>query len=91
MVVQRIHNSEGLVPPHQHVYAPSSLGPSPPDPSLPFLGGIMHDPDVFESPEEFKPERYLESETSTIEGALGALNMRANLPFGAGRVSHSRL
>jgi hypothetical protein len=42
--------------------------------------------DLFERPEEFLPERFLHSETGMKEDAKNAQDLRANLPFGAGRV-----
>jgi hypothetical protein len=50
------------------------------------IGGIFHDPDVFDEPESFKPERYLSSEYGTKNG-VDASAFRHTLPFGAGRVS----
>ncbi|KAG9225821.1 hypothetical protein CCMSSC00406_0008349 [Pleurotus cornucopiae] len=46
--------------------------------------GIYHDPELFEEPYTFNPERYLHSEFGVKEGA-NVNGFRENLPFGAGR------
>jgi len=47
--------------------------------------GINHDPDVFDKPETFNPDRYLRSEYGTKPG-VDETNFRHTLIFGAGRV-----
>jgi len=42
--------------------------------------------DLFDEPESFKPERYLESAFGT-KAKADASEFRHNFPFGAGRVS----
>ncbi|ENI04575.1 hypothetical protein COCC4DRAFT_40692 [Bipolaris maydis ATCC 48331] len=46
--------------------------------------GIAHDPDFFDHPEEFRPERFLETEFGTKPG-VDATGYRNNFIFGAGR------
>ncbi|KAK7052033.1 putative cytochrome P450 [Favolaschia claudopus] len=48
------------------------------------IWGIFHDPELYDDPENFIPERYLLSENGTKPGADGS-DLRPNLPFGAGR------
>ncbi|KAJ7621343.1 cytochrome P450 [Roridomyces roridus] len=50
--------------------------------------GILHDPALYDSPEEFIPERYLTSEHGTKPG-VDASDMRLNPAFGVGRRSCS--
>ncbi|KAF8817273.1 putative cytochrome P450 monooxygenase [Phlegmacium glaucopus] len=54
--------------------------------SVSFLNiwGIFHDPDYFEDPDSFRPERYLGSEFGTKPGA-DISDFRNNILFGAGR------
>jgi len=47
--------------------------------------GIGRDPDFFDEPEVFNPERYMLTENGTKPG-VDASEYRANLHFGAGRV-----
>lgn len=53
-------------------------------------GGINHDPDIYEDPETFNPDRYLQSEYGTKPG-VDDTDFRHTLIFGAGRVSESNL
>ncbi|EMD63840.1 hypothetical protein COCSADRAFT_90707 [Bipolaris sorokiniana ND90Pr] len=46
--------------------------------------GISHDPDFFDHPEEFRPERFLETEFGTKPG-VDTTGFRNNFTFGAGR------
>ena len=48
-------------------------------------GGINHDPDVYDAPETFNPDRYLRSEYGTKPG-VDESDFRHTLIFGAGRV-----
>ncbi|KAF9468287.1 cytochrome P450 [Collybia nuda] len=48
------------------------------------LWGVYHNPDSFDRPEEFLPERYLLSEHGTKPGANGD-DFRNSLPFGSGK------
>ncbi|KDQ30525.1 hypothetical protein PLEOSDRAFT_1101514 [Pleurotus ostreatus PC15] len=48
------------------------------------IWGVFHDPELFDDPESFKPERYVLTEFGTKPGA-NAEGLRDNLPFGAGR------
>ncbi|KAK7042226.1 putative cytochrome P450 [Favolaschia claudopus] len=48
------------------------------------IWGIFHDPELYDDPENFIPERYLLSENGTKPGISGS-DLRPNLPFGAGR------
>ena len=51
----------------------------------------MHDPKVYEDPEVFNPDRYLESDTGTKKGYKNDIVQRDNLTFGGGRVGGLRL
>ncbi|KAJ7202055.1 cytochrome P450 [Mycena pura] len=46
--------------------------------------GIFHDPELYDDPENFIPERYLLTENGTKPGVDGS-DMRPNFPFGVGR------
>ena len=48
-------------------------------------GGIFHDPELFQDPDSFIPERFLKSEYGTIPGVDDS-DLRHTLPFGFGRV-----
>lgn len=47
---------------------------------------MLHDPEVYDEPDAFKPERFLTSEFGTKPGADLA-GRRNDLHFGGGRVS----
>ncbi|KAJ8702960.1 hypothetical protein PTI98_001627 [Pleurotus ostreatus] len=57
-----------------------------PEGSIIFMNtwGVFHDPELFDDPESFNPERYLLSEFGTKAGA-NTEGFRDSLPFGAGR------
>ncbi|KAK7052035.1 putative cytochrome P450 [Favolaschia claudopus] len=48
------------------------------------IWGIFHDPELYDDPENFVPERYLLNENGTKPGTDGS-DLRPNLPFGVGR------
>ena len=48
-------------------------------------GAIFHDPEIFENPEAFEPERYLKNKFGTKTEEHGR-DLRDTLVFGAGRV-----
>ncbi|EIN06320.1 cytochrome P450 [Punctularia strigosozonata HHB-11173 SS5] len=48
------------------------------------LWGIYHDPDVFDDPESFIPDRFLESEFGVRPGVDGSV-FKHTMPFGFGR------
>ncbi|KAK7019954.1 putative cytochrome P450 [Favolaschia claudopus] len=50
------------------------------------IWGIFHDPELYDDPEDFIPERYLLSENGTKPGiGIDGSDLRPNLPFGVGR------
>lgn len=49
-------------------------------------GGLYHDPELFDEPETFDPQRYLRTEFGTKPG-VDAEGFRHTMPFGCGRVS----
>ncbi|KAF4605482.1 hypothetical protein EYR40_004266 [Pleurotus pulmonarius] len=57
-----------------------------PEGSIIFMNiwGVFHDPELFDDPESFNPERYILSEFGTKVGA-DTEGFRDSLPFGAGR------
>ncbi|KAJ7633235.1 cytochrome P450 [Roridomyces roridus] len=48
--------------------------------------GILHDPELFDDPESFQPERYLITENGTKPG-IDASSLKTTLTFGVGRRS----
>jgi cytochrome P450 len=51
-----------------------------------YIGGINHDPQLFDDPETFNPDRYLGSEYGLKPG-IDDIDFRHTISFGAGRVS----
>ncbi|PPQ85604.1 hypothetical protein CVT25_012648 [Psilocybe cyanescens] len=47
--------------------------------------GIMHDPDLFDRPDEFLPERYMLTPDGTKPGLDKDFTIRSSLPFGSGK------
>ncbi|KAH9477256.1 Cytochrome P450 monooxygenase [Psilocybe cubensis] len=54
-------------------------------PILMNIWGIFHDPDLFERPDEFWPERYLLTPDGTNPGHKKSYTIRLTLPFGSGK------
>jgi len=51
-------------------------------------GGMYQDPNVYENPSVFNPDRFIESEQGTCEAARDEDPIRRlSYPFGSGRVS----
>ncbi|KDQ30520.1 hypothetical protein PLEOSDRAFT_1101510 [Pleurotus ostreatus PC15] len=89
----KLHRFRPIVPtgvPHVASRATQYNGFVIPKGSIIFMNtwGVYHDPEpeLFDDPESFKPERYLLSEFGTKPGA-DTEGLRDSLPFGAGRVS----
>ncbi|KAI0793050.1 cytochrome P450 [Irpex lacteus] len=49
------------------------------------IWGILHDPEVYEDPEMFKPDRYMESDVGTKKEHENDIGQRNDLTFGGGR------
>ncbi|KAF8816132.1 putative cytochrome P450 monooxygenase [Phlegmacium glaucopus] len=87
--INEIHRFRPLAPlsvPHMATEDINYKGHVIPKGTLLFMNtwGIMHDPDLFEEPETFRPERFLENRFGTKPGA-DIKNFRNNFGFGAGR------
>ncbi|KAF8816039.1 putative cytochrome P450 monooxygenase [Phlegmacium glaucopus] len=87
--VNEIHRFRPLMPlalPHMATEDIPYMGHVIPKGSMLFMNtwSIMHDPDLFEEPETFRPERFLESRFGTKPGAE-VMDFRDNFGFGAGR------
>lgn len=50
-------------------------------------GGILHDPEIYEDPEIFSPDRYILSDVGTKKQYEDDIGQRNDLTFGGGRVS----
>ncbi|KAF8814915.1 putative cytochrome P450 monooxygenase [Phlegmacium glaucopus] len=87
--INEIHRFRPLGPlavPHMATEDITYKGHVIPKDTLLFMNtwGIMHDPDIFEEPETFRPERFLENSFGTKPGA-DIRGFRDNFGFGAGR------
>ena len=52
---------------------------------------MFHDPDVYEDPEIFNPDRYMASEVGTKQQHENDPGQRNDLSFGGGRVNQPYL
>jgi hypothetical protein len=50
-------------------------------------GGILHDPEIYDDPEAFNPDRYILSDVGTKKEYENDIGQRNDLSFGGGRVS----
>ena len=57
------------------------------DNALHTSGGIFHDPDVYENPEWFWPDRFLDNDVGTKKEKGEVPGQRNDIAFGGGRVS----
>ncbi|KAF8142502.1 cytochrome P450 [Mycena galopus ATCC 62051] len=75
-----------LIVPHSTINAEEYNGFVIPQGTTIFVNawGIFHDPDLYDDPENFIPDRYLLTENGTKPG-VDASDMRPNLSFGVGR------
>ncbi|KAJ7916679.1 cytochrome P450 [Mycena leptocephala] len=75
-----------LIVPHSTVTAEEYNGFTIPQGTTIFVNvwGIFHDPDLYDDPESFIPDRYLLTENGTKPGVDDS-DMRPNLGFGVGR------
>ncbi|KAJ7621451.1 cytochrome P450 [Roridomyces roridus] len=78
--------SPPILIPHSTLAAEEYKGYTIPKSATIFVNvyGIFHDPDLFDDPETFSPERSLLTENGTKPGVDGS-DLRHNLPFGVGR------
>ncbi|KAI1407228.1 cytochrome P450 [Hypoxylon sp. FL1857] len=88
-IVDETHRFRPVFPiglPHMSSKEVNYKGYHIPEDSLIFMNtyGIFHDPNMYEDPETFNPERFLKTPFGTKEG-VDTQGYRDNLVFGAGR------
>ncbi|KAI1653197.1 cytochrome P450 [Daldinia decipiens] len=88
-IVEEIFRFRPVFPvgiPHRSAKETYYRGCRIPEDSIIFMNiyGLFHDPDLYDDPETFDPERFLKSPFGTKEGA-DTRAYRSNLAFGAGR------
>ncbi|KAJ7589614.1 cytochrome P450 [Mycena floridula] len=88
-IVKETHRFRPVTPlaiPHANLVEEEYNGYVIPEGTTIFVNiwGVYHDPDAFEDPEIFNPDRFLLTEHGTKPG-FDASDFRTNLPFGTGR------
>ncbi|KAF8192970.1 cytochrome P450 [Pholiota molesta] len=88
-IIQETHRFRPLAPlmiPHANIAQEEYKGFIIPAGSTIFVNiwGIFHDPELYDNPDVFNPERYLLTENGTKPGVDGS-DLRPNLAFGCGR------
>ncbi|KAL0565801.1 hypothetical protein V5O48_016223 [Marasmius crinis-equi] len=87
-IIRETHRIRPVAPliPHASTALEEYNGYLIPEGSIIFVNiwGIYHDPDIYDDPETFNPERYLKTENGTRSGVDGS-DLRPNLQFGCGR------
>lgn len=88
-IADEIHRFSTILPiaiPHVNTKEVYYKGYRIPVDSVIFMNsyGLYHDPEFYEDPEKFEPERFIRSEFGTREG-VDLKGYRNNLAFGAGR------
>ncbi|KAL4259996.1 cytochrome P450 family protein [Pleurotus pulmonarius] len=88
-IIKELHRFRPITPagiPHAASHDTQYNGFVIPEGSIIFMNtwGVFHDPEFFDDPESFNPERYILSEFGTKVGA-DTEGFRDSLPFGAGR------